>query len=70
MAFASPRRQRKRKLIVSLLCAGRLCLAGLLLWYGGAFLAHTLEIDELILNGTLDLTWFDTRSRSDELILN
>jgi hypothetical protein len=43
---------RMRKLIVALVCAARLCLAGLLLVYGGGFLAHTLEIDELILNGT------------------
>jgi hypothetical protein len=42
---------RSRKLIVCLLCGARLILAGLLLFYGGAFLAHTLEIDELILNG-------------------
>ena len=39
--------QRKRKLIVALCCAVRLGLAGLLLYYGGAFLAHTLEIDEV-----------------------
>jgi hypothetical protein len=43
---------RSRKLIICLLCAGRLILAGLLLYFGGSFLAHTLEIDELILNGT------------------
>jgi hypothetical protein len=43
---------RSRKLIVTLLCAARLCLAALLLLYGGSFLAYTIEIDELLLNGT------------------